>query len=134
LIDYDQFCGFPSGSKSTGDQGDSGAEDGKWEITVDDLEGALKDPQHGIRTLDVRNAEERDICLIDGVDWIPLDQLQIRASELNASQRTYIHCKSGVRSLKAVRLLRDLGFNDVWSVRGGILEWIEKKAPDLPVY
>ena len=134
LIDYDQFCGFPSGSSAAGDQGDSSAEDGKLEITVDDLEAALKDPQNGIRTLDVRNAEERDICLIDGVDWIPLDQLQDRASELNASQRTYIHCKSGVRSLKAVRLLRDLEFNDVWSVRGGILEWIDKKAPDLPVY
>lgn len=130
LIDYDQFCGFPSGSTSTGDE----EEDAKLEVTVDDLEAALKDSQNGIRTLDVRNAEERDICLIDGVDWIPLDQLQDRVSELNAAQRTYIHCKSGVRSLKAVRLLRDLGFNNVWSVRGGILEWIEKKAPDLPVY
>ncbi len=135
LIDYDQFCGFPSGSSSTANQRDSGAEDGMMlEVTVDDLEAALKDPQNGIRSLDVRNSEERDICLIDGVDWIPLDQLPDRASELNASQRTYIHCKSGVRSLKAVRLLRDLGFNNVWSVRGGILEWIEKKAPDLPVY
>ena len=45
-----------------------------------------------------------------------------------------IHCKSGIRSAKAVNLLRDKGFTRVQNLRGGILEWIARIDPEQPTY
>lgn len=134
LIDYDQFCGLPGKESSNGDSTDTEDQPNANEVTVDALEEALKDPQNEIQILDVRLAEERDICKIEGVRWIPLDELEKRSGELIPEKSLYIHCKSGVRSLKAVKLLQAKGFKNVKSVQGGILEWIEKKDPSLPGY
>ena len=45
-----------------------------------------------------------------------------------------VHCKSGVRSAKAVKLLREAGFARAKNLRGGILAWIDKIDPSLPKY
>jgi len=45
-----------------------------------------------------------------------------------------VHCKSGVRSAKAVRLLREAGFAKARNLRGGILAWIDQVDPSLPKY
>jgi sulfur-carrier protein adenylyltransferase/sulfurtransferase len=44
-----------------------------------------------------------------------------------------IHCKSGVRSARAVRLLQEHGLA-AKNVKGGILAWIDKVDPTLPRY
>ena len=45
-----------------------------------------------------------------------------------------VHCKSGVRSAKAVKLLHEAGFSDAKNLRGGILAWIDEIDPSLPKY
>ena len=57
-----------------------------------------------------------------------------RFGELDPGQPHYIHCKSGVRSLKAVEFLKAQGFRDVKSVRGGILAWAQEIDPRVPQY
>ncbi len=46
----------------------------------------------------------------------------------------YIHCKSGVRSLKAVQFLREQGFKHLKSVKGGINAWSDEIDPTVPKY
>jgi len=45
-----------------------------------------------------------------------------------------VQCKSGVRSAKAVKLLREQGFERVQNLRGGILAWIDRIDPTQAKY
>ena len=87
--------------------------------------------------LDVREPREWEICRIDGAVLIPLGELPKRIDEIPTgagAQDIVIHCKSGIRSAKAVNLLREKGFTHVQNLRGGILEWIARIDPEQPTY
>ena len=45
-----------------------------------------------------------------------------------------VHCKSGLRSAKAVKLLREGGFAHPRNLKGGMLRWIDAVDPSLPKY
>jgi adenylyltransferase/sulfurtransferase len=45
-----------------------------------------------------------------------------------------VHCKSGVRSAKAIALLRAAGYSKLKNLKGGILAWIQDVDPSLPAY
>lgn len=42
---------------------------------------------------------------------------------LDKSQSYYVYCHSGLRSARTADLLKKLGFNYVYNVEGGIVEW-----------
>jgi rhodanese-related sulfurtransferase len=45
-----------------------------------------------------------------------------------------VHCKSGGRSARAVSKLRELGFENVWNVSGGIIAWAREIDPTMAEY
>jgi len=63
-----------------------------------------------------------------------LSQLGQRFGELNPDQPYYIHCKMGGRSLKALEFLRQQGFKNLKSVKGGITAWSNEIDPSIPKY
>ena len=101
LIDYHEFCGARGALAAATSA--NGASDG--EITPLELKVLLgqADPPF---ILDVRNPEEIAICRIAGSTVIPLGELPSRLSELDTARAMVVHCKSGVRSAKAIVLLR----------------------------
>jgi rhodanese-related sulfurtransferase len=87
--------------------------------------------------LDVREPREWDIARIEGSTLIPLGELPKRFTELPqgpGASDIVIVCKSGVRSAKAVNLLREQGFDRVLNLKGGILAWISRIDPTLHSY
>lgn len=126
LIDYEQFCGIPAEEPESAENPD--------EVTVQDMKKALDDPSLGIKVIDVREPDEYEISHINGVPQIPLSVLNQRFTELDPNQRIYIHCKSGVRSMKALNFLREQGFKYLKSVKGGILAWADEVDPSVPKY
>ena len=54
--------------------------------------------------IDVREPHEYQICRIPGAKLIPLGELPKRVNELDHDAEIVAHCKSGVRSAKAVDL------------------------------
>ncbi len=84
--------------------------------------------------LDVREPHETAICRIPGSRLIPLGQLPQRLGELDPSEEIVVHCKSGGRSARAVRILSEAGFADARNLAGGILRWINEIEPSLPRY
>ena len=127
LIDYEQFCGItPVAAVASGPE----AED---EATVHELKTRL-DRQESFLLLDVREPQEFEICRIPGSVLIPLGDLPSRLSELEGRDDMIVHCKSGVRSGKAVRLLREAGYSEARNLKGGILAWIDHIDPTLPKY
>lgn len=126
LIDYQQFCGIapqPAAAASNPD-----------EVTVQEMKKALDDPKLGIKVIDVREADEYQIAHIDGVPLFPLSTLPQHFTELDPNKMTYIHCKSGVRSLKALNFLREQGFKYLKSVKGGINAWSDEIDHNVPKY
>ncbi|HYV27184.1 MAG TPA: molybdopterin-synthase adenylyltransferase MoeB [Candidatus Eisenbacteria bacterium] len=118
LIDYEQFCGMPTEPANPAVNPD--------EVSVQEMKRALNDPGLGIKVLDVRDPDEYQICHVNGVPQIPLASLPQRFTELDPNQTIYVHCKSGVRSLKAVKFLQEQGFKYAKSVKGGINAWSDE--------
>ena len=118
LIDYEQFCGIPAEPATPSANPD--------EVTVQDMKKALDDPKLNIKVIDVRDPDEWQICHVNGVQLIPLGSLPQRFTELDPNQAIYLHCKSGVRSMKALNFLKEQGFKYAKSVKGGILAWSDE--------
>lgn len=125
LIDYEQFCGVQP-------EPDVG-EDELWEITPVELKRRL-DRGEALFILDVREPQEWEIAHLPGATLIPLGQLPNRLHELNSADEIVLHCKSGVRSAKAYRLLYEVGFRKIKNLKGGILAWSEQVDPTVPKY
>jgi sulfur-carrier protein adenylyltransferase/sulfurtransferase len=124
LIDYEQFCGV------RGEQ--PAAASAVPEIRPEELKRRL-DAGEDIFVLDVREPHEYQIANIGG-HLIPLGELPQRVNELDPNREIVAHCRSGVRSAKAVEFLRNNGFRNVANLAGGILAWSEKVDPTLPNY
>jgi adenylyltransferase/sulfurtransferase len=124
LIDYEQFCGIRG-------------EEVEAEVTTDEMQvEELKqrlDRGDDIYVLDVREPHEYQICNIGG-HLIPLGELPNRVNELDTSREIVAHCRSGVRSAKAVNFLRQAGFKKVHNLAGGILAWADRVDPSMPKY
>lgn len=117
LIDYEMFCGIlPEAPASANPD----------EVDVHEMKRALDDPSLNIKVVDVRDPDEYQIAHIKGVPQIPLGSLPQRFTELDPNQQIYLHCKSGVRSMKALKFLREQGFKYVKSVKGGIAAWSDE--------
>ncbi len=124
LIDYEQFCGIvPEPTTANPD-----------EVTVQDMKKALDTPALGIKVVDVREPDEYEIAKVQGVPLLPLSELPNRFTELDPNQQYYLHCKVGVRSLKAVDFLKQQGFKYVKSVKGGISAWSDEVDSTVPKY
>ena len=128
LIDYELFCGMTVEPVATTSSSDSDEA-----ISVEQLKLEL-DGDDELFLLDVREPEEFQICRIPGSTLIPLGELPGRLVELEGRSEMVVHCKSGVRSAKAVKLLREAGFKKAKNLSGGILSWIDVVDPSLPKY
>jgi hydroxyacylglutathione hydrolase len=73
--------------------------------------------------VDVREPEEWAEGRIPGALHIPLGELARRSDEVPAEGSVITVCRSGVRSLEAVDILRAAGRDDVKSLAGGMLDW-----------
>lgn len=126
LIDYEVFCGIPTEPANPAVNPD--------EVSVHDMKKALDDPKLNIKVVDVREPDEFEIAHITGVPQIPLSLLPQRFTELDPNQQIYLHCKSGMRSMKALAFLREQGFKYVKSVKGGISAWSDEIDHNIPKY
>jgi adenylyltransferase/sulfurtransferase len=127
LIDYDQFCGIP--------QADAEAEKEMDVPTINAVElKKMFDRKEGFVLIDVREPFEYDICHIDQARLIPLGELPARLSELDSADEIVLHCKSGSRSAKALRILQEAGFKKVVNLEGGITAWSDQVDPTVPKY
>lgn len=104
----------------------------EWDISVEDLK-KLRDDAASFVLVDVREPHEFEICDLGG-ELIPLGSLPEHLDGLDKNAHTVVHCRSGGRSANAVKLMRQVGFTNVWNVNGGILAWIDRIDPSLTPY
>jgi rhodanese-related sulfurtransferase len=86
--------------------------------------------------LDVREPVEWEQH-IEGAVQVPRGLLEFAAdpvsprhkSELDPARRVIVYCRSGARAALAVLTLKDLGYEDVANLDGGIAAWREAGLP-----
>ncbi|MFC0273458.1 rhodanese-like domain-containing protein [Metabacillus herbersteinensis] len=92
------------------------------QISSSDLSSELKDKNK--QFVDVRTSGEFKGYHIKGFKNIPLHQLAQQAvKELSKDKEVIVICQSGMRSQKASKTLKKLGFKQVKNVRGGVSTW-----------
>jgi adenylyltransferase/sulfurtransferase len=92
-------------------------------ITVERLREILSGSFDGL-LIDVREPHEHAVSRIDGARLIPLRELPSQLGELPRDREIIVHCKSGARSARAVKLMLESGFARVTNVQGGIDAWL----------
>jgi sulfur-carrier protein adenylyltransferase/sulfurtransferase len=86
--------------------------------------------------LDVREQDEYVQGYIPGARWIPRGYLELRIEDAvpDRERPVVVYCASGTRSVLAARSLRELGYTNVTSLRGGFTAWKRAGYPfDMPV-
>ncbi len=128
LIDYQEFCGIPQAQQAED-------VDELPEIGVHDLKEKLEAGER-VAVLDVREPHEYEVANLEaqGAKLIPLGELPERLAELNQNDEIAVHCKTGGRSARAVKILQNAGFGNVYNVEGGITAWSEEIDPSIPKY
>ena len=114
LIDYDMFCGFkPKTMENT--------EGGIKEISSLEFKKMIAE-NIDFQLIDVREQYEYDVANLGGT-LIPLSILSQKTDLISKEKQVVVHCKSGTRSAKAIALLEEKGFNNLWNLTGGIDGW-----------
>jgi adenylyltransferase/sulfurtransferase len=135
LIDYEEFCGINFDGSEHGSSDDvSDSDDAVPEISVHDLK-QKRDSGDGPFVLDVREPYEAEIASIDADQLIPVDQLEDRLDELavDEGEEFVVHCRSGGRSAKATKMLREKGYK-ASNLAGGVLAWSDEIDDSVPQY
>lgn len=99
-------------------------------VSVHELKKQYDDAD-AICLIDVREKDEWLELHIPGAIHIPKDTLKevIKRTVPEETQPIYLHCRGGVRSLHAANCLFEMGYQEVYSVDGGIIEWMNAGYP-----
>ncbi|PRS14292.1 rhodanese-like domain-containing protein [Bacillus halotolerans] len=91
------------------------------QITTTDLKSELKNK--GKQFIDVRTPHEFRSRHIKEFKNIPLSKLAHQTSQLSKDQEVFVICQSGMRSLKASKVLKKQGFKNITNIKGGMNTW-----------
>jgi len=101
------------------------------EITVTELK-KIKENKEDFQLIDVREPSEYDAANLQG-ELIPLSTIPQNQDKISKDKKVVIMCRSGNRSGQAVRFLENLGFSNLYNLKGGILAYKAEIDPTLRV-
>ena len=92
-------------------------------IDYQNVKEILKKDKHAI-LLDVRSEQEYMEYHLEGSINIPLYDLERQNKKIECSKQNVIivYCQSGKRSKKAINILEQEGYNNVYELKGGLDE------------
>src|SRR3989441_12719362 len=90
------------------------------EVSVQEVRDKLN-PAKGFTLLDVREGDEWEQGHLDQAVFLPRGFLEQKADKIlpDQGQPVVVYCAGGTRSALAAKTLQDLGYTDVYSMRGG---------------
>lgn len=76
--------------------------------------------------IDVRTEEEVEELKIPGslhMDIYGGQEFILQLEQLDKSKTYFLYCRSGARSAQACGIMKQIGFETVYNLEGGILQW-----------
>jgi len=97
-------------------------------ITPKEWENKLKKK---VQILDLRNSYEVELGQFKGAKNLNIESFQefpnkLDGSEIDKNRETLIYCTGGIRCEKAIEIMKDKGFKNVYQLEGGILNYLKK--------
>lgn len=83
------------------------------------------DELEGVHFLDIREPHETPKVYLDRCLEIPMAQIAENLDQLQSLDNLVVFCQSGVRSITAVRKLKELGVEQCQSLQGGVWTLVE---------
>jgi rhodanese-related sulfurtransferase len=105
-----------------------------YEITPEEVKAKL-DRGDEFMLLDVREPWEFETSRIEQARLMPMGDVPSRANqELDPEEHIVVICHHGVRSMNVTAWLRQQGFENAQSLRGGIDAWSRVVDAKVPTY
>ena len=106
------------------------------EISIHDAAALIDQAEESFLLIDCREPDEYEICKIENSDLAPLSnfEMEIQTLFIDEEDQALIYCHHGGRSLRAVEILRGLGYQNTFSISGGIDKWAQEIDTELPRY
>jgi rhodanese-related sulfurtransferase len=103
------------------------------EITVSELQ-QWKEEGKEFQLIDVREPFEYEMSNLNGLN-IPLASVILEAEKISKNIPVVLQCRSGARSAAALNQLeQNLGYTNLYNLKGGILAWAAEIDPEISVY
>ena len=106
-----------------------------WEVSPKRVK-AMLDADEAFVLIDCREQPEFDAARIEQAKLYPMSMLKSQLPELeaHAEEKLVVFCHAGMRSMQVTAFLREQGFDDVWSMAGGIDAWSVQIDVSVPRY
>ncbi|MFT4525447.1 MAG: rhodanese-related sulfurtransferase [Bacteroidia bacterium] len=102
-------------------------------ITVKELKAKL-DANEPLQLIDIRETWELEVAEI-GAIHIPMGEILERSNELRTDVPCVIHCRTGSRSGKIIKVLEmHKGMTNLYNLEGGIIAWAQEIDSTLEQY
>lgn len=79
-----------------------------------------------IQLVDVRTPQEYKAGYIQNainIDYFDALNFSLKFEKLNKDKPIYLYCRSGSRSQKAANKLVEMGFKEIYDLKGGYMNW-----------
>lgn len=104
------------------------------ELAPRDVARRLREAPERLVLLDVREAFERELAVVEPSLHIPMDEVPSRLGEIPRDRPVIVYCHTGVRSAVVASFLEHRGFRNVANLGGGIDAWSIEVDPNVPRY
>ncbi|MBC7485527.1 MAG: rhodanese-like domain-containing protein [Cytophagaceae bacterium] len=102
------------------------------EVTVEELKKMI-DAKEDFQLIDVREPAEFAAANLKG-ELIPLSSVPQNVDKISKTKKVIVHCRSGKRSANAIIFLENNhGYDNLYNLKGGILDWKDKIDPEMSV-
>ncbi len=103
------------------------------EVTVRELK-KMMDEKADFQLIDVREPHEHQFTDIGG-ELIPMNTILENMDKISKVKKVVIYCRSGNRSANVVKALEQKsGFNNLYNLKGGILDWADQIDNNIKKY
>ena len=102
------------------------------DISPQELKARL-DRRDSLVLLDVREDWETALCRLENATHIPIEEVELRTTELDQADDIVVYCHHGVRSAAVANFLRQQGFKAV-NLAGGLDQWARAVDPRMKRY
>jgi len=99
------------------------------EIDVSELNKQLENLPDNVKLIDVRTPAEVARGKISGSENLPLHVIPLKVDEFNNQDTIIFYCQTGARSAQACAFMTSKGVDNVFNLRGGIVNWAQMGLP-----
>lgn len=103
------------------------------EVTVLELK-KMMDTREDFQLIDVREPHEHQFANIGG-ELMPMSTILEQTDKIDRNKKVVVYCRSGNRSANVVKALEQrFGFNNLYNLRGGVLDWSDQIDDNVKKY